>query len=47
MQTPPPTEVDAPTIQALFGDAWARQAADDIEDCAASVEQIKDMLQIQ
>jgi hypothetical protein len=47
LQTTPPLEGDAPTIQALVDDARAKQAAGDIEGCTASVAQVKQMLQIQ
>jgi len=47
LQTNPPAEADAPAIQALVDEARAKQAAGDVEGCAASVAQVKDMLQIQ
>ena len=47
LQTTPPAQGDAPTIQALVDDARARQAAGDVDGCAANVAQVKDMLQIQ
>ncbi len=47
LQTTPPAEGDAPTIQALVDDARAKQAAGDVEGCTASVAQVKQMLQIQ
>lgn len=47
LQTTPPTQRDAPTIQVLVDEARARQVAGDVEGCAASVAQVKDMLQIQ
>ncbi len=46
-QTTPPAAGEAPTIQALVDEARARQAAGDVEGCAASVAQVKQMLQIQ
>jgi len=47
LQTTPPAAGDAPAIQALVDDARAKQAAGDVEGCAASVAQVKQMLQIQ
>ena len=41
-----PAAGDAPTIQALVDEAQAKQAAGDVEGCAASVAQVKQMLQI-
>ncbi len=47
LQANPPAEDDAPAIQALINEARARQAAGDVEGCAASLTQIRDMAQIQ
>jgi hypothetical protein len=47
LQTTPPAEGDDPLIQALVDDARAKHAAGDVEGCAASVAQVKEMLQIQ
>ncbi len=47
LQANPPAQGTAPTIQALIDDALARQAAGDVEGCAASVVQVKEMLRIQ
>ena len=43
----PPTGGDAPAIQALIDEALAKQAAGDVEGCAASVAKVKQILQIQ
>ncbi len=43
----PPTEGDAPAIQVLVDEALAKQAAGDVEGCAASVAKVKQILQIQ
>jgi hypothetical protein len=47
LQTTPPAAGEAPAIQALVDEARAKQAAGDVEGCAASVMQVKDMLLIQ
>ena len=47
LQATPPAAGDAPTIQALVDEARAKQAAGEVEGCAASVAQVKQMLQIQ
>ena len=47
LQTTPPSAGDAPTIQGLVDEARTRQAAGDVEGCAASVAQVKQMLLIQ
>jgi len=47
LQTNPPAEGGAQTVQALVDDARAKQAAGDVEGCAVSVAQVKQMLQIQ
>ena len=47
LQTTAPTAGEAPAIQALVDEARAKQAAGDVEGCATSGMQVKDMLLIQ